>query len=159
MPFLTNDPLPQCLQTSSDIALSPPIGNRRGCGRYLLEVKCLRTRMAPLPDRSCSPACPRLQYTATDEAWRAAADSATIGPRPMRRIGQSRAFARPAVPGLRILVPSMERSGSIGFQVPRSGLVQTRILGSATGAPMLAATVLYCQIIENVLFIRTSFVP
>src|SRR3954454_8348671 len=41
MPFLTNDPLPQCLQTSSDIALSPPIGNRRGCGRYLLEVKCL----------------------------------------------------------------------------------------------------------------------
>src|SRR3954465_374745 len=41
MPFLTNDPLPQCLQTSSDIALSPPIGNRRGCGRYLLKVKCL----------------------------------------------------------------------------------------------------------------------
>src|SRR5690349_3570397 len=41
MPFLTNDPLPQCLQTSSDIALSPPIGNKRGCGRYLLEVKCL----------------------------------------------------------------------------------------------------------------------
>src|SRR4051794_30051532 len=56
MPFLTNDPLPQCLQTSSDIALSPPIGNRRGCGRYLLEVKCLlavmgratRRRWAPL---------------------------------------------------------------------------------------------------------------
>src|SRR3954453_11995282 len=44
MPFLTNDPLPQCLQTSSDIALSPPIGNRRGCGRYLLEVKCLLER-------------------------------------------------------------------------------------------------------------------
>src|SRR5690242_6973432 len=44
MPFLTNDPLPQCLQTSSDIALSPPIGNRRGCGRYLLEVKCLKVR-------------------------------------------------------------------------------------------------------------------
>src|SRR5690349_6610395 len=43
MPFLTNDPLPQCLQTSSDIALSPPIGNKRGCGRYLLEVKCLVT--------------------------------------------------------------------------------------------------------------------
>src|SRR3954451_25047047 len=42
MPFLTNDPLPQCLQASSDIALSPPIGNRRECGRYLLEVKCLR---------------------------------------------------------------------------------------------------------------------
>ena len=41
MTFLTNDPLPQCLQTSSDIALSPPIGNKRGCGRYLLEVKCL----------------------------------------------------------------------------------------------------------------------
>src|SRR5690348_6170236 len=47
MPFLTNDPLPQCLQTSSDIALSPPIGNRRGCGRYLLEVKCLEVRAAP----------------------------------------------------------------------------------------------------------------
>src|SRR5689334_17329638 len=42
MPFLTNDPLPQCLQASSDIALSPPIGNKRGCGRYLLEVKCLQ---------------------------------------------------------------------------------------------------------------------
>src|SRR6478672_80394 len=46
MPFLTNDPLPQCLQTSSDIALSPPIGNRRGCGRYLLEVK---RRFSELP--------------------------------------------------------------------------------------------------------------
>src|SRR5690349_19209 len=48
MPFLTNDPLPQCLQTSSDIALSPPIGNRRGCGRYLLEVKCLGLRYGQL---------------------------------------------------------------------------------------------------------------
>src|SRR5690349_10046430 len=47
MPFLTNDPLPQCLQASSDIALSPPIGNKRGCGRYLLEVKCLFFQMPP----------------------------------------------------------------------------------------------------------------
>src|SRR3954449_5107763 len=42
MPLRTNDAPPQCLQASSDIALSPLIGNKRGCRRYLLKVKCLR---------------------------------------------------------------------------------------------------------------------
>src|SRR3954449_6859125 len=44
MPLRTNDAPPQCLQTSSDIALSPLIGNKRGCRRYLLKVKCLLDR-------------------------------------------------------------------------------------------------------------------
>src|SRR5215217_6050227 len=43
MPFLTNDPLPQCLQTSSAMAHLLAQGHRRGSRRYLSDVKCLRT--------------------------------------------------------------------------------------------------------------------
>src|SRR4051812_29398046 len=45
MPFLTNVPLPQCLQHSSATRFLLALDHDRGCTRYLLEVKCLR------PDR------------------------------------------------------------------------------------------------------------
>src|SRR4051795_8464193 len=42
MPFLTYDPLPQCLQHSSATRRLLALDHDRGCTRYLLEVKCLR---------------------------------------------------------------------------------------------------------------------
>src|SRR3954468_10753981 len=42
MPFLTNVPLPQCLQHSSATRRLLARDHDRGCTRYLLEVKCLR---------------------------------------------------------------------------------------------------------------------
>src|SRR3954453_4054999 len=44
MPFLTNVPLPQCLQHSSATRCLLARDHDRGCTRYLLEVKCLRER-------------------------------------------------------------------------------------------------------------------
>src|SRR3954452_14284258 len=41
MPFLTNVPLPQCLQHSSATRRLLTLDHGRGCTRYLLEVKCL----------------------------------------------------------------------------------------------------------------------
>src|SRR3954451_19728873 len=41
MPFLTYDPLPQCLQHSSATRFLLALDHDRGCTRYLLEVKCL----------------------------------------------------------------------------------------------------------------------
>src|SRR4051794_12776295 len=41
MPFLTNVPLPQCLQRSSATRCLLARDHDRGCTRYLLEVKCL----------------------------------------------------------------------------------------------------------------------
>src|SRR3954451_3437330 len=41
MPFLTNVPLPQCLQHSSATRCLLARDHDRGCTRYLLEVKCL----------------------------------------------------------------------------------------------------------------------
>src|SRR4051795_9930031 len=41
MPFLTYDPLPQCLQPSPLTPLLLARGHQRGSRRYLLEVKCL----------------------------------------------------------------------------------------------------------------------
>src|SRR3954447_12576338 len=41
MPFLTNDPLPQCLQPSPLTPLLLDQGHRRGSRRYLSNVKCL----------------------------------------------------------------------------------------------------------------------
>src|SRR3954447_2763416 len=43
MPFLTNDPLPQCLQRSSATRCLLARDHDRGCTRYLLEVKCLHS--------------------------------------------------------------------------------------------------------------------
>src|SRR4051812_25160893 len=46
MPFLTNDPLPQCLQNSSAITRLPPDSSEvRESRRHLLEGKCLINRM------------------------------------------------------------------------------------------------------------------
>src|SRR3954447_7440930 len=42
MPFLTNDPLPQCLQHNSATGGLLGRDHARGCRRYLLKVKCLR---------------------------------------------------------------------------------------------------------------------
>src|SRR4051794_27204601 len=42
MPFLTNDPLPQCLQLSPLTPLLLARGHQRGSRRYLSNVKCLR---------------------------------------------------------------------------------------------------------------------
>src|SRR4051795_6663899 len=42
MPFLTNDPLPQCLQPSPLTPLLLDQGHRRGSRRYLSNVKCLQ---------------------------------------------------------------------------------------------------------------------
>src|SRR4029453_11093889 len=47
MAFLTNDPLPQCLQTSSVTPLLLAQGHPRGNGRYLSNVKCLLDRTQP----------------------------------------------------------------------------------------------------------------
>src|SRR3954453_4422285 len=44
MPFLTYDPLPQCLQHSSATRFLLALDHDRGCTRYLLEVKCLPSR-------------------------------------------------------------------------------------------------------------------
>src|SRR3954453_15504172 len=44
MPFLTNVPLPQCLQHSSARRRLLARDHDRGCTRYLLEVKCLPRR-------------------------------------------------------------------------------------------------------------------
>src|SRR4051812_18025151 len=44
MPFLTNAPLPQCLQHSSATPCLLARDHDRGCMRYLLEVKCLQIR-------------------------------------------------------------------------------------------------------------------
>src|SRR4051812_30374189 len=44
MPFLTNVPLPQCLQHSSATRRLLARDHDRGCTRYLLEVKCLFLR-------------------------------------------------------------------------------------------------------------------
>src|SRR3954471_21163899 len=41
MPFLTNDPLPQCLQPSPLTPLFLDQGHRRGSRRYLSNVKCI----------------------------------------------------------------------------------------------------------------------
>src|SRR4051794_32615725 len=41
MPFLTNAPLPQCLQHSSATRRLLARDHDRGCIRYLLQVKCL----------------------------------------------------------------------------------------------------------------------
>src|SRR3954452_23514078 len=41
MPFLTNAPLPQCLQHSSATRRLLARDHDRGCMRHLLEVKCL----------------------------------------------------------------------------------------------------------------------
>src|SRR3954452_19573644 len=41
MPFLTNDPLPQCLQHNSATGGLLGRDHARGCRRYLLKVKCL----------------------------------------------------------------------------------------------------------------------
>src|SRR5689334_1548269 len=41
MPFLTNDPLPQCLQPSPLTPLLLARGHQRGSRRYLSDVKCL----------------------------------------------------------------------------------------------------------------------
>src|SRR4051794_1380926 len=54
MPFLTNDPLPQCLQPSPLTPLLLDQGHRRGSRRYLSNVKCLLFLNA-----SCSPAVAR----------------------------------------------------------------------------------------------------
>src|SRR4051812_48210675 len=48
MPFLTNVPLPQCLQHSSATRCLLARDHDRGCTRYLLEVKCLRWFAAAL---------------------------------------------------------------------------------------------------------------
>src|SRR4051812_28768740 len=45
MPFLTNVPLPQCLQHSSATRRLLARDHDRGCMRYLLEVKCLPARV------------------------------------------------------------------------------------------------------------------
>src|SRR3954464_11423517 len=42
MPFLTNDPLPQCLQPSPLTPLLLAQGHQRGSRRHLSNVKCLR---------------------------------------------------------------------------------------------------------------------
>src|SRR5215213_1112606 len=44
MPFLTKDPLPQCLQRSSVMGRILAQGHEQGCKRYLLKVKCLPDR-------------------------------------------------------------------------------------------------------------------
>src|SRR3954452_23241305 len=43
MPFLTNVPLPQCLQHSSATRCLLARDHDRGCMRHLLEVKCLKS--------------------------------------------------------------------------------------------------------------------
>src|SRR3954452_19929758 len=48
MPFLTNVPLPQCLQHSSATRRLLARDHDRGCMRYLLEVKCLYKFFFPL---------------------------------------------------------------------------------------------------------------
>src|SRR4051794_11813639 len=42
MPFLTNDPLPQCLQPSPLTPLLLAQGHQRGSRRHLSNVKCLK---------------------------------------------------------------------------------------------------------------------
>src|SRR3954451_18485179 len=42
MPFLTYDPLPQCLQQSPLTPLLLARGHQRGSRRYLSDVKCLQ---------------------------------------------------------------------------------------------------------------------
>src|SRR4051794_33850427 len=46
MPFLTNVPLPQCLQHSSATRCLLALDHDRGCTRYLLKVKCLKSSEA-----------------------------------------------------------------------------------------------------------------
>src|SRR3954449_13326669 len=52
MPFLTYDPLPQCLQHSSATRFLLALDHDRGCTRYLLEAKCLEQC---LPSKSLLP--------------------------------------------------------------------------------------------------------
>src|ERR671913_105671 len=42
MPFLTNDPLPQCLQPGPLTPLLLALGHQRGGRCYLSKIKCLR---------------------------------------------------------------------------------------------------------------------
>src|SRR3954469_21135814 len=56
MPFLTNDPLPQCLQHNSATGGLLGRDHARGCRRYLLKVKCLPGRSRPGSDAMGRPA-------------------------------------------------------------------------------------------------------
>src|SRR3954454_12074773 len=49
MLFLTNDPLPQCLQHNSATGGLLGWDHARGCRRYLLKVKCLKFAAAVEP--------------------------------------------------------------------------------------------------------------
>src|SRR3954467_1376991 len=51
MPFLTYDPLPQCLQQSPLTPLLLARGHQRGSRRYLSDVKCLRKTCLLTPCR------------------------------------------------------------------------------------------------------------
>src|SRR4051812_34862092 len=52
MPFLTNDPLPQCLQHNSATGGLLGRDHARGCRRYLLKVKCLLILNGSTADQS-----------------------------------------------------------------------------------------------------------
>src|SRR3954454_17185588 len=61
MPFLTNAPLPQCLQHSSATRRLLARDHDRGCMRHLLKVKCLELN-TELGTVCSSPLSPLFQY-------------------------------------------------------------------------------------------------